>query len=155
MASLKGRKQTPEHIAKRVAHIQGRKKTPEELAKRTATRAANGVGFRHGWVKTPTYRTWNSMHGRCYVTSDASYPRYGAKGVVVCERWHHFLNFLFDMGTRPEGMTLDRIDGTGNYEPGNCRWATKTEQTANRRPHTHTEICACFKCQPINRRKAG
>ena len=89
---------------------------------------------RGGNRMSPTYRTWDSMIGRCTRPSNASYPRYGGKGITVCERWRVFENFLADMGDRPEGRTLDRIDPSGNYEPGNCRWLTPKEQLARRRP---------------------
>lgn len=72
------------------------------------------------------------MLQRCNNPKDPSYGRYGAKGVRVCERWLAFENFLADMGLRPEGTTLDRRDGKSNYEPGNCRWATRSQQATNR-----------------------
>jgi hypothetical protein len=75
------------------------------------------------------------MINRCTNPNAIEYQRwYGARGVAVCERWLVFGNFLADMGERPPGRTLDRIDTYGHYEPGNCRWATPAEQTANKRP---------------------
>lgn len=82
--------------------------------------------------RTKTYKTWRSMMQRCYREKEKSYIRYGAKGIIVCERWHDFVNFLADMGEVPEGLTIERKDSTGNYEPDNCCWATMTEQVRNR-----------------------
>lgn len=88
---------------------------------------------KHGYSDTPTYESWVAMRSRCNRPTDSQYRWYGAVGVTICERWNDFRNFLSDMGERPEGLTLDRIDPTGNYEPENCRWADMTTQLRNRR----------------------
>lgn len=82
--------------------------------------------------ESPTYKTWEHMIRRCENPADIGYKHYGAKGIAVCERWRRdFTAFLSDMGPRPDGMTLDRIDTSGNYEPSNCRWATAKQQARN------------------------
>lgn len=73
------------------------------------------------------------MLRRCYDPEHPRYADWGGRGIRVCARWHEYPNFLADMGTRPTGRTLDRKDNEGDYEPGNCRWATPKEQQANRR----------------------
>jgi hypothetical protein len=86
------------------------------------------------------YASWRAMLSRCQNANHPSYFRYGGRGISVCERWLKFENFLADMGERPRGKTLDRYpDNNGNYEPGNCRWATPSEQSSNRRARVVTE----------------
>lgn len=86
----------------------------------------------HGLSHHPLFDTWKQMMARCYNPDHESYHRYGAVGISVCGRWHDLASFISDMGERPEGMTLDRIDNNKGYELGNCRWATKLAQTLNR-----------------------
>ncbi len=89
----------------------------------------------HGASKTHTYRTWAHMKDRCFNKNHHAFASYGGRGITVCERWLKFENFLADMGDRPSLQhSIDRFpDNDGDYEPGNCRWATKSEQQKNKR----------------------
>lgn len=84
-------------------------------------------------IRTPTYRSWDCMHQRCRNTNNSRYEHYGARGISVCERWSFFQNFLEDMGERPSGKSLDRIDFDKGYSKENCKWADAKEQCHNRR----------------------
>jgi hypothetical protein len=88
----------------------------------------------HGQFGAPTYRSWASMIQRCTNERRPNFPYYGGRGIKVCDRWREFAAFLEDMGERPDGMTLDRVNNDGDYEPANCRWTGKQQQALNRRP---------------------
>jgi hypothetical protein len=87
----------------------------------------------HGKCKTKAYRSWKKMRDRCFNPNDTYYHNYGGRGINVCDRWNDFQNFFDDMGERPENRSLDRINNDGDYEPANCRWATKDQQEKNKR----------------------
>lgn len=97
--------------------------------------------YDHGAAGSREYNSWVNARLRCTSPTDASYKNYGGRGISMCERWAtSFENFLADMGVRPEGTTLDRIDVNGNYEPGNCRWVTPKAQSRNQRKTVFIEI---------------
>lgn len=112
-----------------------------------------GGPITHGHTKngrrSPEYRCWERMKTRCQNSNNNGYKNWGGRGVSVCKRWHSFKNFYADMGSRPEGLTLERRNNDGNYEPGNCYWATWKEQNNNRRPNSSGRVKQCW-FQAIN-----
>lgn len=104
--------------------------------------AANGRANRtHGMSGLAIYRTWTSMHTRCYNSKEPSFARYGGRGIAVCEHWHKFENFYADMGIKPSRHhSLERVDNDGNYCKENCTWATKKEQSRNKRNNLFVTI---------------
>jgi hypothetical protein len=105
--------------------------------KKREEREERGVPKRHyhctNYQHTPTYRTWAFMIQRCTNPNRKDWKHYGGRGIRVCDRWKKFENFLADMGERPDGMTLDRIDNDDDYAPGNCHWIPAKDQPKKRR----------------------
>jgi len=90
--------------------------------------------MKHGMIRTPEYKAWVGMIQRCYNPKNRRYASYGGRGIWVCARWRAaFMNFYLDMGPRPAGYTLERIDNDAGYRPDNCKWGTQWEQAHNRR----------------------
>ena len=107
----------------------------QRMAERNTTHGETIGGPSAEWT------TWRSMRQRCLDPNHKSFKHYGGRGITVCARWlNRFENFLQDMGVRPEGHTLDRTNNEGNYEPGNCRWATWKQQANNKRQRTKKGI---------------
>lgn len=107
-------------------------------AQKEAARAANST---HGQTNAREYRAWMNMKARCFNPLNRSYPAYGGRGITVCKAWlESFDAFFADMGIAPPEKTLDRINVNGDYEPGNCRWASITEQANNTRVNRLVEI---------------
>lgn len=96
-------------------------------------RGENNCNYKHGKSRSKAYPIWKSMRVRCTLKTRPEYPRYGGKGITVCDRWNSFENFLNDMGEPPPGASLDRINNEQGYSPDNCRWASNREQCRNRR----------------------
>lgn len=87
----------------------------------------------HGMSRTHVNSVWRMMLDRCKNPNNRAYANYGGRGIQVCDRWNDFVTFYTDMGHRPDGYQIDRIDNDGNYEPGNCRWSTPKQQQNNKR----------------------
>lgn len=106
--------------------------------------------------RTPTYISWNAMRARCRCKNERTRKYYGAAGITVCDRWSDFDAFMADMGPRPTlKHSIDRIDGTKGYEPGNCRWATKGQQVQNMKSNIKTEFRGELLCLAEIARRGG
>lgn len=95
-----------------------------------------------GKKQTAEYRTWVKMRSRCNDPNDKAYHRYGGRGIKVCDRWSKFVNFISDMGERPDGHSIERINNDQGYSPENCKWATHIEQSRNKRTSVYSEMQA-------------
>jgi len=120
---------------------------PTEAQIRSGRRVGKLDHSTHGHAargrRSRTYTSWAQAKSRCNSPTNAEHANYAGRGITFCERWNNFEHFLADMGERPSGTSLDRIDNDGNYEPGNCRWATPAEQANNqRRRYTLAEIAS-------------
>jgi general stress protein YciG len=137
---------------RRIATLGGAAIPPERRAYAQNRELAADAGSRGGMSRhygvaergnrlsrTPEYRIWRRMLDRCSNPKDRSYRNYGGRGIQVCERWLTFENFLADMGSRPPGLSIDRMDNDGGYSPENCRWATREQQMNNTRATRHID----------------
>jgi hypothetical protein len=95
---------------------------------------------KHGMSHTHVHKVWIAMRDRCRNPNNLAFKNYGGRGIKVCDRWDSFSDFLADMGDRPEGFDLDRIDNNGNYEPSNCRWLSRQKNLNNKRTNRFLEL---------------
>jgi len=126
-----------EHIVKVSTLMEGKCNSCGCLIVESITKIAT----KHNGCNTLEYNSWENMKARCYNTKSIQYHDYGGRGIKMCDRWmHSFSNFLFDMGAKPTpNHSLDRIDVNGDYEPLNCRWSTRKEQSRNKRNNRYLE----------------
>ena len=102
----------------------------------------------HGFTNSPTYTSWQNMKARCFNKKNGCYKNYGKRGISVCKTWLKFENFLANMGKRPRGHSLERIDNNKGYCRSNCKWATRREQNSNKR--TNIMVTIKGKTKPLH-----
>lgn len=104
-------------------------------------RGEKNPAFRHGQSKTPEYKVWSDIKSRCLNPNNKEYHCYGGRGITVCSRWRNdFVNFISDMGKRPVGYTLERVEVNGNYSPSNCKWVPSNQQPWNKQRSLRAEF---------------
>jgi len=118
----------------------------EQCSKTGKLNEQHGHSHSKNRCNSPTYYTWVAMKARCSNPNNIGYADYGGRGITVCKRWQRFKNFLADMGERPAGTSIDRIDSDKGYFPGNCRWATKKQQRRNQRSNQFITFNGQTKC---------
>lgn len=123
------------------------------LKSQRATEQKTTHGHSVGGKVSPTYSVWQNMHYRCKTQNSSKYPHYAH--VSVCDRWSSFESFLEDMGEKPNGLTLDRIDGSKGYSPDNCRWADMATQNRNRKSNVWVAVDGEILCREDAKNKLG
>lgn len=144
---LRRRSMSCGHNGSTYKHGFSRRRKKERKTELKPRQTKHGYGRRNG--KTPEYLAWVHIHTRCNNKNCKAYPDYGGRGITVCKRWDDFVSFLADMGAKPSAQhSIDRINNDGNYEPVNCRWATRAEQRRNGSRiiwFTHNQKTMCLK----------
>lgn len=128
-------------------HQEHREELNRSRRERRAIARNGNPSRRHGLSGTQAYKSWRAMVARCTNSGHNMWKHYGGRGIKVCDRWSYFPNFFADMGERPDGATLDRIDPNKGYEPSNCRWVTQKEQRLNQRRtvlYTYNGLTLCL-----------